>query len=136
MDKYTYIIIGGGMAADSAVEGIREVDQSGSILLISAERVPPYDRPPLSKSLWKNSPVEEIWRHTAKKRAEIFLNTKAYSINPMLKEVTDNFGHSYQYQKMLLIFLIKIKMQFLIKIIELLIHGLYSFIAGCWCGCW
>lgn len=101
MKKYSYIIVGGGMTGDSAVKGIREIDQDGSILLISAERVPPYDRPPLSKSLWKNSSVEKIWRHTAKKNADILLNTNAYSIDPELKVVKDNYGQTYQYKKLL-----------------------------------
>ena len=46
-DDYTYLIVGGGMAADAAVHGIREVDADGSIGLISAEPDPPYKRPPL-----------------------------------------------------------------------------------------
>ena len=37
MKHYTYLIIGGGMTADSAVQGIRENDAKGSIGLISRE---------------------------------------------------------------------------------------------------
>ena len=47
MSGYRYLVIGGGMAADAAVHGIRDVDPIGSIGLISAERHPPYNRPPL-----------------------------------------------------------------------------------------
>lgn len=53
MTHYTYLIIGGGMSAAAAIDGIREVDPTGSIGLIGAESHPPYDRPPLSKGLWK-----------------------------------------------------------------------------------
>ena len=53
MKKYKYLIIGGGMTAASAVDGIREIDSMGSIGLFSAEKDAPYNRPPLSKSLWK-----------------------------------------------------------------------------------
>jgi 3-phenylpropionate/trans-cinnamate dioxygenase ferredoxin reductase subunit len=51
-ERYAYIIMGGGLAGASAVEGIRELDKKGTILLVSAERHLPYDRPPLSKKLW------------------------------------------------------------------------------------
>jgi hypothetical protein len=64
MPNYTYLIVGGGMTADAAVHGIREVDRSGSIGVLSAEGHPPYDRPPLSKKLWKGKPLESIWRQT------------------------------------------------------------------------
>lgn len=46
MQHYKYLIVGGGMTADSAVRGIRELDGTGSIGLISADTVGPYDRPP------------------------------------------------------------------------------------------
>jgi len=35
-----YLIIGGGMAADAAVRGIREGDGEGKIVLVSCESVP------------------------------------------------------------------------------------------------
>lgn len=61
MEHYKYLIVGGGMTADSAVRGIRELDSNGSIGLLSAETVGPYDRPPLSKGTWKGKPLESIW---------------------------------------------------------------------------
>ena len=41
------------MTAAAAVDGIREVDATGSIGIVSAEPDAPYNRPPLSKGLWK-----------------------------------------------------------------------------------
>lgn len=49
MREYEYVIVGGGLAAASAVEGIREHDPDGEILMITEESEPPYNRPPLSK---------------------------------------------------------------------------------------
>ncbi len=60
MPYYPYLIIGGGMTAASAVHGIRQVDPQGKIGLISAEDHSPYDRPPLTKGLWKGKPLEKI----------------------------------------------------------------------------
>ena len=47
MTDYHYLIIGGGMTAAAALGGIREVDPTGSIGMISTEPDAPYDRPPL-----------------------------------------------------------------------------------------
>jgi NADPH-dependent 2,4-dienoyl-CoA reductase/sulfur reductase-like enzyme len=49
MREFEYLIVGGGLAAAAAVEGIREHDPHGSIGLLSEEAEPPYQRPPLSK---------------------------------------------------------------------------------------
>jgi NADPH-dependent 2,4-dienoyl-CoA reductase/sulfur reductase-like enzyme len=102
MDNYKYIIIGGGMTADSAVEGIREVDPKGSILMISSENDPPYKRPPLSKALWKKTPIEKIWLNTEAKHAELQLNSRVESIDAEKKVVTTDRGESYKYEKLLL----------------------------------
>jgi NADPH-dependent 2,4-dienoyl-CoA reductase/sulfur reductase-like enzyme len=62
MLHYPYLIVGGGMTAAAAIGGIREVDSDGAIGLIGAESYPPYNRPPLSKGLWKGAPMEKVWR--------------------------------------------------------------------------
>lgn len=102
MNKYDYIIVGGGMSADAAIKGIREVDNSGSILMVSAEDVLPYDRPSLSKSLWKGKSLESIWRHTDKQNAEIILGKKIISINVKEKTINDSQANQYCYGKLLL----------------------------------
>ena len=49
IQDFDYLIVGGGLAAASAVDGIREVDEDGTILILADEEDPPYHRPPLSK---------------------------------------------------------------------------------------
>lgn len=49
MPSFDYVIVGGGLAAVSAVDGIREIDREGSIAILAEEPDPPYHRPPLSK---------------------------------------------------------------------------------------
>jgi 3-phenylpropionate/trans-cinnamate dioxygenase ferredoxin reductase subunit len=102
MKNYKYIIIGGGMTGDSAVKGIREVDKNGSIALFSRETHLPYDRPPLTKDLWKGKKVEKIYRGTNSLNADIMLNTDISSIDPEGKEVRDVKGNKYKYEKLLL----------------------------------
>ena len=50
-DVVRYVIIGGGLTAARAVEGIREHDREGAITVVSAEDHLPYERPPLSKDV-------------------------------------------------------------------------------------
>ncbi|MBP7148592.1 MAG: FAD-dependent oxidoreductase [Acidobacteria bacterium] len=47
-----YVVVGGGMTAHAAAQGIRSVDPSGFITVLGDEPVGPYARPPLTKGLW------------------------------------------------------------------------------------
>jgi NADPH-dependent 2,4-dienoyl-CoA reductase/sulfur reductase-like enzyme len=102
MKHHKYLIIGGGMTADSAVRGIRKIDTSGSIALISDERDPPYDRPPLSKSLWKDKTLESIWRSPNGLNFDLLLGKKVVRLDAAEKTVTDDAGIEYTYEKLLL----------------------------------
>jgi NADPH-dependent 2,4-dienoyl-CoA reductase/sulfur reductase-like enzyme len=90
------------MTADAAVHGIREIDRDGSIGLLSAEGHPPYDRPPLSKKLWKGKPLESIWRQTESQRVTLHLGRTARQLDPQNKRITDDQGTTYGYDKLLL----------------------------------
>ena len=102
MKKYKYVIIGGGMTGDSAIAGIRELDEQGPILLISAEPNPPYNRPPLSKGLWKGKSLESIWRKSEFGNTEILLNQNIESIDPGHNSIKNNEGNQYGYEKLLI----------------------------------
>lgn len=102
MKHHKYLIVGGGMTADSAVSGIRKIDPSGAIAMICGERHPPYDRPPLSKSLWKDKPFDSIWRDTHDPNVAIHLGKKVVALDPMKKTATDDAGNVYTYEKLLL----------------------------------
>jgi len=101
MASYQYLIIGGGMTAAAAVEGIREVDSTGEIGLISLEPDAPYDRPPLSKALWKGKPLEMIWRKTEKKGVQVHLGIAVKEVVPGQKRVVDQQGNAFSYEKLL-----------------------------------
>jgi 3-phenylpropionate/trans-cinnamate dioxygenase ferredoxin reductase subunit len=102
MPQYRYLMIGTGMAADAAVQGIREVDPKGSIGLIGADPHPPYDRPPLTKALWKGQPLESIWRKTQSQTVQLHLGRTAKVLDLHNKTVVDDQGTSYTFDKMLL----------------------------------
>ena len=102
MKSYKYLIVGAGMTADAAVRGIRELDPSGSIGLIGIEKDPPYDRPPLSKGLWKGKPIDKIWRDTQALGVELNLGRRAITLNAKDLSAVDKEGEIYTGQKVLL----------------------------------
>jgi NADPH-dependent 2,4-dienoyl-CoA reductase/sulfur reductase-like enzyme len=102
MAHYDFLIVGGGMTADASVRGIREVDPTRSIGVISAEPHPPYNRPPLSKGLWKGESPDTIWRHTDQTGAELHLGRRVTSLDLAGKRVTDDQGDRHTFGKLLL----------------------------------
>jgi NADPH-dependent 2,4-dienoyl-CoA reductase/sulfur reductase-like enzyme len=102
MPHYKYVIIGSGMTGDAALHGIREVDRDGSIGLIGSEVHPPYNRPPLSKALWKGKPLESIWRKDNEQGVTLHLGRTARRLDPQAKRVTDDQGTFYTFDKLLL----------------------------------
>ncbi len=107
MKNYTYTIVGGGLAGASAVQGIRELDKDGTILLIGGEQHLPYDRPPLSKKLWLGQKtVEEIFLHPREfydnNGVDLSLGTFVTSVNAAQKTITDDKDRTFGYGKLLL----------------------------------
>jgi len=102
MADYQYLIIGGGMTAAAAIEGVREVDPQGTLGVISAEPHKPYNRPPLSKGLWTGKKTEgQIWRPVPKE-VDFFLGRRAQSIDLAHRQVLDDQGTTYGFGKLLL----------------------------------
>jgi 3-phenylpropionate/trans-cinnamate dioxygenase ferredoxin reductase subunit len=102
MSHYKYLIIGAGMTADAAVRAIRKSDSHGSIGLVGTEFVPPYDRPPLTKDLWKGKALESIWRKTEQLDVTLHLGRVIQSLDPQNKRATDDAGDAYTFEKLLL----------------------------------
>ena len=102
MPDYAYLIVGGGMTADAAVQGIREVDAGALIGLIGAEPDPPYNRPPLSKGLWKGEPLKEIWCETDRRGVDLILGHHVSTLDAANKRVADDQGAVYTFGKCLL----------------------------------
>jgi NADPH-dependent 2,4-dienoyl-CoA reductase/sulfur reductase-like enzyme len=106
-EKYTYIIVGGGLTGASAVEGIRERDRNGSVLLIGSENHLPYDRPPLSKKLWfGKKKVEDIFLHDRifydQNGVTVVSGVTVTSLDAKGKTITAGDGRKYRFQKLLL----------------------------------
>jgi 3-phenylpropionate/trans-cinnamate dioxygenase ferredoxin reductase subunit len=105
--NYQYVIVGGGHAGAAAVAGIRAHDPTGSILLVSRENFPPYQRPPLSKGLWSGKtrrdqlPIhdESFYRDH---KVELALRTEAVELDTEHRRIWDDRGKTYDYGKLLL----------------------------------
>lgn len=97
-----YLIVGGGMTADAAVRGIRELDSDGAIRILSAEPDAPYARPPLTKALWKGEPLDSIWKHTDEHGVDLLLATRAAKLEVAQKKVSDERGVEHRYDRLLL----------------------------------
>lgn len=102
MRHYAYLIIGGGMAADAAVKGIRSIDEDWEICVISSDTSPPYKRPPLTKQLWKGKPVDSIWLGTTDFGITLDLERTVRGIDLANKRVTDDRGEEYGFDKLLI----------------------------------
>jgi NADPH-dependent 2,4-dienoyl-CoA reductase/sulfur reductase-like enzyme len=100
--RYDYLIVGGGMSADAAAHGIRKEDPHGTIAIVGAEPHAPYNRPPLSKALWKGDPEDSIWRKIQETGATLVLNRRVVSVDPAASRATDDGGAIYEYGKLLL----------------------------------
>ncbi len=102
-----YLLVGGGLASASAIEGIRELDKDGEIVLITAEKELPYHRPPLSKGyLAGREPIETVRIHEpAWYRANgvrVRLGQVAKSVHLRRRSVTMESGERESYDRLLL----------------------------------
>ena len=102
-----YVIIGGGLAATSAIEGIRELDKDGEIVLLAGERELPYHRPPLSKGyLAGRDQAESVrihepaWYRTNGVRVR--LGQTAKSVHQKKQSVTLESGEREPFDRLLL----------------------------------
>jgi 3-phenylpropionate/trans-cinnamate dioxygenase ferredoxin reductase subunit len=106
-DRFTYVIVGGGLTGASAVEGIREVDQEAPILLVGREEHLPYNRPPLTKDLWfGEESVNDIFVNDEafydENGVRLALGTVATELDVERKSVTLNTGQVVRFRKLLL----------------------------------
>ncbi len=102
MNEYTYLIVGGGMAASAAETSIRAVDAHGSIGVISQESSLPYERPPLTKGLWQGKTKEQEIIREEPADTDLVLGRKVVQLLPDQRQVYDDGDTVYGYDKLLL----------------------------------
>lgn len=100
-----YVIIGNSAAAIGTVQGIRQVDKTGQIVIISDENYHTYSRPLISYWL-KGDVTEENMRYRdedfyEKNDVDTLFGTKVTKINPSAKTVTIENGNEISYDKLM-----------------------------------
>lgn len=102
----TYVIIGNGVASVGAIEGIRRLDQEGTIVVLGNEHVPAYGRPLISYLLAGkigperlNLRSDDFYRRMC---VDLRLNTTATAIDTKKKTVTTNKGEVIPFDRLLI----------------------------------
>jgi NADPH-dependent 2,4-dienoyl-CoA reductase/sulfur reductase-like enzyme len=101
MPDFKYVVVGGGMTGHAAVQGIRSVDESGSIALIGEEPVGPYVRPPLTKGLWTGQEEGSIWLPSVA-GIQLRTGTRVVAIDRAARRVALGGGETVGYERLLL----------------------------------
>ena len=101
-----YIIIGNGVAGNSAAEAIRASDSSGSIKIFTEEKYPFYARVRLPQFIADEVPLEKLILKNDKwykeKNIDLYLNEPVIDANPDEKTITTIIGRTFSYNKLLL----------------------------------
>ena len=94
--EYDHLIVGAGMTADAAAKAIHDADAATRIGVVGDEKHAPYERPPLSKALWKDDkPVESIDLGTAKTGAVLHLGRRIVALDRVAHRATDDQDVGY-----------------------------------------
>lgn len=106
--RQTYVIVGAGLAGAKAAQTLREEGFGGRVVMIGAERNPPYNRPPLSKGYLRGertrvSILVQDDAFYADHDIDLLLATRVTGIFPSDGEVeTDSSKHRIPYDRLLL----------------------------------
>ena len=102
----TYLIVGNGVAGNSAAETIRKIDQAGKILMFSKEKYHFYYTPALPEYLSGEKQLKDFTLHNAqwyeKNRIDLFLETEVTRIDSRQKIAQTRKGAEFSFDKLLL----------------------------------
>jgi NAD(P)H-nitrite reductase large subunit len=101
-----YVVVGASAAGIGAVEAIREIDQKGTLAIISDEQCPQYSRPMISDLVSGKADFgkmmcreQEFWK---KNDVQALTGKTAVSLNLAEKYVTLDTGNRVNFKKLLL----------------------------------
>ncbi|MBC7960014.1 MAG: FAD-dependent oxidoreductase [Vallitaleaceae bacterium] len=104
--KEKYVIVGNGIAAISAIDAIREVDQESEIIMFGSENHRPYNRISLSKNLLGTLTEEKLMLRKAewydKTQTKMFTDERVTSIQSGLNHIETDGGKVVEYTKLLI----------------------------------
>ena len=101
-----YVILGNGIAGQTAAEELRKADGEASIVIVAAERHPLYNRVALPRYLRGQVRREKVFMRTvedyAKQNLEIHFETWATEVDAAAKIVRTNRGQELGYDALLI----------------------------------
>jgi NAD(P)H-nitrite reductase large subunit len=101
-----YVILGNGIAGQTAAEELRKLDADASIVMIAAERHPLYNRVALPRYLRGQVRREKVFMRTvedyAKQNLDIHFETWATDVDISAKVVRTNRGQEFPYDALLI----------------------------------
>ena len=103
----TFVIVGGGMAGGKAAESLRAEGFDGRVVIVGAEPVVPYERPPLSKDyLAGSSPREKAFLQPAdwwaEHEIELLTGRRATAIDVAGRRVSVDDGSELLFERLLI----------------------------------
>lgn len=106
MESADVVIVGSGHGGAQAAIALRQAGHEGSILMLSRDHTPPYERPPLSKEyLAGDKPLERIlirpeafW---AERGIDLRLGTNVAEVDWMAHEIVTGDGARIGYRKLI-----------------------------------
>lgn len=107
MGQDSIVIVGGGLAAATTVNELREQGHTGTISLIGQEQELPYERPPLSKGyLQGNDKLEDFTVNPAswyqEHNVQLHLGVRAEKIDRENQQVSLSDGSTVDYDQLVL----------------------------------
>jgi NAD(P)H-nitrite reductase large subunit len=100
-----YVVLGNGIAGQTAAEDLRKIDPEASITIVAAERHPLYNRVALPRYLRGQVRREKVFmrtaEHSAAQNIDIHFETWATDVDLREKVVHTNRGHALKYDAIL-----------------------------------
>ena len=104
VEQANYVVVGGGVGALNAVKGILKREPQASVVMISDDRLPPYDLPALSKEFLKSEKgIDDIVYEGAEslraRGLDLRLNSRATKLDAERRILTLEDGEEIAFHK-------------------------------------
>ena len=101
-----FVVVGGGIAALSAAQAIRERNKTATITMVTDEPVLPYYRPMLSDYLGEELSAEQLFVHDsawyAENRIDVLTDQRVVKLDSSARQVETKDGTVISYDKLIL----------------------------------
>ncbi len=102
-----FLLIGGGLVSATAAKTLREQGAEGAVVILAAEPLLPYHRPPLTRSflLGKRPHASLLVLNEAYFRdhgVQVLLGTRALAVEPQKRRVRTDSAGGFTYRKLLI----------------------------------